>query len=598
MRDKVAKNGSKMVTLHGIAASPGIAIGKAFLFSIGEPEVPMHSIGEDQIESEIKKFESALEQTIRELEEIKAKTEAEIPGNYDDIFNAHILLLKDPLFFDSIIREIREGNNAAYAVKNVASGFVEYFSHLDSEYMRARVTDIKDVSHRLIQNLIGERALDMSDLKEKVIIVAQDLSPSDTALMDKEDVIGFATNVGSRTSHTTIMARALKIPAVVGLGSVTSHVKSGDLVIIDGGHGIVIVNPDDETLEKYVFEQKKFQEFEQELEELCCVPATTIDGYGVKIACNIEVPEEIDSVLKYGAYGVGLYRTEYMYIRQGRIPSEEEQYRSYSQVVAKLSPSPVIIRTLDLGGDKFASHLQLTDDVSSMMGLRAIRLCLKHPDIFLPQLKAILRASAHGNVMIMFPMVSSIEELYKAKELLDQAKRELRANKIPFNEEIKVGIMIEIPSAAITADILAKEVDFFSIGTNDLIQYTLAVHRVNSEVAHLYEPLSPAVLRLIQMTVDAAHNAGIWVGLCGEMAGDPLIVPLLIGMGLDELSVSPGAVLEVKRIVRSISLEDAQNIKDIAMSLTSAKEIEKFVYEEAMNKFPEVLAWINNRTDA
>jgi phosphotransferase system enzyme I (PtsI) len=586
------------VLLEGVPASSGIQIGIALLFLREDLDVPKYTIDDSEIHKEIEKFELALNQTYNELEKIQANIQKEISSTYAGIFSAHILLLEDPMFLDEVKKEITTSKlNSAAAVKKVVQHITDQFSMIDNEYLKGRETDIRDVAIRIIQNILGKEKIDLSLLKKEVIVIAHDLSPSDTALMNKDMVIGFATDVGSKTSHTAIMARALEMPAVVGLGKITSYVKTGDLIIIDGNRGRVFVNPDGELYEEYLIEQSKFIEFEQSLGVLKDLSATTLDGTTIELACNLEVPEELSAIHKYGAKGIGLFRTEYIFIRKKtELPSEEEQYESYKEAVEKVAPEPVIIRTLDLGGDKFASYLGLPNDVDSMMGLRAIRLCLQHPFIFMPQLRAILRASAYGNLKIMFPMISRVEELRQAKVLLDQAKSELEHEGIPFDPNIHIGTMIEVPSAAVTADILAKECDFFSIGTNDLIQYTLAVHRVNEEIAHLYEPLNPAILRLIKHVIDIAHENGIWVGMCGEMASDPLVVPLLLGMGIDELSMSPIAIPEVKKIIRSFTIEESKKIMMRAMSFSTAHEIESYVYGEAMERFPDVLMWLDHRS--
>ncbi|MDQ1329311.1 MAG: phosphoenolpyruvate-protein phosphotransferase system enzyme [Candidatus Poribacteria bacterium] len=583
--------------LEGVAASSGIAIGKAFLFLREDLDVPDYTVDASAVDEEIVKFESAIEQTKKELEEIGEKIKNETSNVHAGIFSAHAVLLDDPMFAGEVRNEIKNSqNNAAFAVRNVARNLIKQFSMIENEYIRGREADIRDVAIRLVQNILGKEKMDLSLLKKEVIVIAHDLSPSDTALMNKAMVIGFATDVGSRTSHTAIMARALEIPAVVGLGKITSQIKTDDLIIIDANRGRVLINPDGEVYEEYLIEQSRFKEFEQSLSVLRDQPSATLDGTNIELACNLEVPEELIAIHKYGAKGIGLYRTEYIFIRkQTELPSEEEQYQSYKEAVEKVAPDPVIIRTLDLGGDKFASTLGLPSDVSSMMGLRAIRLCLRYPFIFIPQLRAILRASIHGNLKVMFPMISRIEELRQAKLILEQAKAELDHDGIPYDPNLQVGTMIEIPSAALTADILAKESDFFSIGTNDLIQYTLAVHRVNEEIASLYEPLNPAILRLIKHVIDVAHNAGIWVGMCGEMANDPLVVPLLIGMEIDELSMSPIAIPEVKKIIRSLTVEEARKIANKALSYTTAHEIESYVYGEAMERFPDVLMWVDHR---
>jgi len=585
--------------LEGIAASPGVVIGRAFLFRHEELDLSHYTVDESAVEGEIGRFQSALEKTRHELEEIQRRIEQELSDRHARIFQAHLDLLEDPLFVDEVPHEIRRTKaNAEFVVTEVANELIKRLSRIDNEYVSGRAVDIHDIVKRVVHNLLGKKSVDLSSLTGEVIVIAHDLSPSDTALMNKEFVLGFATDVGSRTSHTAIMARALEIPAVVGLGNVTSRLKTGDLVIIDGNHGRILVNPDEAIIQDYLTEQRKFREFERSLGVLKDLPAVTLDNYHIDLAGNIEIPGEIASVLQHGANGIGLYRTEFLYIRKkGEMPSEDEQYEFYRDAAEKVAPAPVIIRTLDLGGDKFASHLELSDDIDSIMGLRAIRLCLHRQDIFMPQLRAILRASVHGNLKIMFPMISSVEELRLAKAVLDHAKMSLDSEDIPFDPDLEVGVMIEVPSAVMTADILAKEADFFSIGTNDLIQYALAVHRVNEEIAYLYEPLHPAVLRLIQQAVDAAHDAGIWIGMCGEMAADPVMVPILLGMGLDELSMSPAAVPEVKKLIRSLTMEEAREMKNRAFSFSTAWEIENYVYGEAMNKFPELLAWVSPRSE-
>lgn len=582
--------------LQGVAASPGVAIGRAFLFRSEELDVPRYTVDESAVEAEIARFQSALEKTRHELEEIKKKSEKEL-GSHARIFKGYLMILEDPMFVDEVHHEIRHTkSNAEFVVTEVTNRFVDLISKIENEYISLRTIDIRDVARRVIHNLLGKKRMELSILPGEVIVVSHDLSPSDTALMDKRHVLGFATDVGSRSSHTSIMARALEIPAVVGLGSVTQRVKTGDLIIIDGNHGKILINPDETIVQDYIIEQSKFIEFERSLEVLKDMPAVTLDNCAIDLAGNIEIPEEVESVIKYGANGIGLYRTEFLYIRKKEMPSEDEQYEYYKNAAEAVAPKSVIIRTLDLGGDKFASYLEFSDDVNSIMGLRAIRLCLqRQDDIFIPQLRAILRASVHGNLKIMFPMISGIEELRQAKAVLEKAKENLASEKIPFDPHLEVGVMIEVPSAVMVADMLAKECDFFSIGTNDLIQYSLAVHRVNEEIAYLYEPLHPAVLRFIQHTVNAAHDAGIWIGMCGEMAGDPLMTAILLGMGLDELSMSPASIPEVKKLIRSLSMEEARKITREAFTFSTVWEIENYVYNEIMNRFPELAAWFSLR---
>lgn len=583
--------------LEGIAASAGVIIGRAFLFSHEELDVPQYEVDSSAIEDEIERYQSAVQKTKNELENIREKSRLELSDDHAQIFKGHLMILDDPMFSNEIPNRIRQLKiNAESAVKAVSQNILERFSQLDDELMQGRfVADISDIVKRVIHNLLDKEQTDLSELTEEVVIIAHDLSPSDTALMNRDYVLGFATNVGSRTSHTAIMARAFEIPAVVGMGSITSQVKTGDLVIVDGNSGKVLINPDDENIEEYEITQLMFQESKKNLDAFRYLPAETRDGHYVELAGNIEIPEEITSVKEHGAIGIGLYRTEFLYIRQKAMPSEDEQYEFYKDAAEKMNPEPVIIRTVDLGGDKFASYLDFADDADSIMGLRGIRLCLYKQEIFMPHLRAILRASAHGNLKVMFPMISNIDELLVAKRVLNQAMQDLAEEGIDFNPDIEIGVMIEVPSAAITADILAKEADFFSIGTNDLIQYTLGVNRVNEEIAYLYEPLHPAVIRLIQQTVDAAHKAGIWVSMCGEMAGEAVMVPILLGMGLDRLSMSPVSVPEVKKIIRSLTMADAREMKGNALLLSSASEIRNYIYEESIKRFPELLTWVDQR---
>jgi phosphotransferase system enzyme I (PtsI) len=460
---------------------------------------------------------------------------------------------------------------------------------MEDEYLRERATDLRDVGRRVIANLLGKERETLARLEEEVVVVAYDLAPSDTASMVKEKVIGFATDTGSRTSHTAIMARALEIPAVVGLGAVTAAIKSGDIVIVDGSHGVVIVNPDPATLFEYQEMQRRYVLFERELEKLKELPAETTDGYKVTLAANIELPEEIEHVKSHGADGVGLYRSEFLYMNRPDFPSEEEQFEAYRAVAESLAPKSIIIRTLDLGGDKFISQLDMPAEMNPFLGCRAIRFCLERPDIFKAQLRALLRATVFGSVKVMFPMISGVTELRTALAILDETKRELAAEEKEFDPNLQVGVMIEIPSAAMTADILAKEVDFFSIGTNDLIQYTLAVDRVNERIAHLYDPLHPAILRFIKWIIDAGHNAGIWVGMCGEMAADPLFTMILLGLGLDEFSMGSVAVPGIKKIVRSVSMQESKELARTVFGLSTADEIREYLERRVSQILPELI---------
>jgi phosphotransferase system enzyme I (PtsI) len=577
--------------LIGTPASPGIAIGPVFIIH-DELRVPNYSISEWTVKSEIERFNIAAEQVKTKLSEISVQLVNNLYQNGASIFQAHLMILEDRVFIDRIRHEI-ESNliNAEAAVLDVGEEFIKVFSQSDDIYLREKAVDIRDIVKHLISSLTGREKLDLSELKEEFIVVAHDLTPSDTVLIRKDKIIAFATDVGSRISHTAILARSLGIPAAVGLGNITTQLKTGDLIILDGAHGKAILHPNEEIIKNYQIEQEKFHVYEESLRRIKELPAITLDGHEKKLSANIEFPDEIYSVKNHGAKGIGLYRTEYFYVGRDNLPSEDELFEDYKEVAQQIAPEAVIIRTLDLGGDKFASYLGISHAVGSMMGLRAIRLCLKYQDIFLPQLRAILRASVYGNIKIMFPMISGIEELRQAKKVLDKAKKQLTDDGMPFNPNMEVGAMIEIPSAAMTADILAREVDFFSIGTNDLIQYSLAADRANEEISELFEPFHPAVLRFIQNVINAAHDNGIWVGLCGEMGGDPVFTMLLLGMGLDEFSMSPQVIPEIKRIIRAITLKEAQELTQEIMTLKTAWEIEHRVCEEAQKRFPELLDW-------
>ena len=582
----------KSISLIGLGASPGVAIGEIFRIH-ARVDTPRHRISPDRAEAEIHRSHHAMEQVKNDLSEIRQHLLTDIHRDDADIFQAHIMMLEDPMFIERIRHHIETHCvNAEAAVADIGDEFIDAFSQVENAYLREKALDVKDLVRQIISVLTGEERLDLSNLDDEVIVLAHDLTPSDTALMRRTKVLGFATEVGTRISHTAILARSLGIPAVVGIGSAIAEAETGDRVIIDGTHGHVILHPDGETIREYQIEGEKYHAVEVELSALRMVDLRTIDGQLIELAANIEFPEEVELIEKHGAKGIGLYRTEYFYMDQNRLPSEEELFANYRDVVERVSPEATVIRTLDLGGDKLAPHSHFDGVSNSMMGLRAIRLCLKNPNMFRTQLRAILRASACGNVKIMFPMISGLDELREAKWHIEKAMAELDRKKIPFNSTIEIGIMIELPSAAITADLLAKEVDFFSIGTNDLIQYALGIDRRNEETLSLYEPLHPAVLRLIQNVICVAESANIDVSLCGEMAGDPIFSILLIGMGITKLSMSPAVIPKIKKLISSISLEDAQSLVKKIMELSTAGEIETCFWKEALDLFPELSNWV------
>ena len=536
----------------------------------------MKKISLEEIPSEILRLEEALIKTRRELIEYQKEIERSLDQYHAQIFDAHLLVLEDRVLIEDVITKIKkEKVNVEYAFQHVAKKYMDTLARLNDEYLKERAIDVQDVARRVLRKLFKKEGKPSFDITDKVIVIAHDLSPADTALLPKGNILGFATDIGGPTSHTAIIARALGIPAVVGLEKLTLMISTEDTVIIDGAEGVVIVNPSKSTINEYKTRQKEERLSKRVFYALKKLPAQTSDNKRVTLAANIELPEEVSLALEWGAEGIGLYRTEYMFLGRGQLPNEEEQYQAYLHVAKKLKPYPVIVRTLDLGGDKFLSHPEIPRDMSPFLGWRAIRFCLARPDIFKVQLRAVLRASKEGNLKLMFPMISGIEELRQAKKMLEDIKEDLRREKIGFDEDIEVGVMIEVPSAALISDLMAKEADFFSIGTNDLIQYSLAVDRGNEKVAYLYEPTHPGVLRFIKMIVDNAHKENIWVGMCGEMASEPLCAFLLLGMDIDELSVPPSAVAEVKKLIRSVSFQYAKQAISEVLSLTTHKEVEK-----------------------
>lgn len=577
--------------LKGIPAASGIAIGPVYILGREKDEfiIPKVKIPDSGVAVEIVRFEEALIQTHKELIALQKKLSQELNQEQAQIFDAHLLVLEDRMLIEEVISRIKkEKLNVEYIFQEVLKKYINVFSHMEDEYLRERVADINDVGKRVLRVLTGKKRKPLSEFEEKVIVVAHDLSPSDTAAMHRKNVIGFITDIGGKTTHTAIMAKSFEIPAVVGVEVATSRIKEDDIVVIDGTAGVIVINPDEETIKQYKEAGDKILAQDKIFVSLKELPAQTKDGRRVELAANIELPEEIPFLIEHGAEGIGLYRTEYFYMNRDDLPSEEEHYQAYKSVAQKMSPYPVIIRTLDLGGDKFISQLQVPRDMLPFLGWRAIRFCLARPDIFKVQLRALLRASVHGKLKVMYPMISGIEEMRQANQMFEDVKQELRSKGIVFDENMEIGAMIEVPSAAVTADLIAKEADFFSIGTNDLIQYSLAVDRTNEKVAYLYQPAHPAVLRLIKKIIDDGHRNNIWVGMCGEVSGDPVFALILLGMGLDEFSMPSKMILQIKQLLRSVTMEEARQIAETALSLSTGKAVEEFSNKKLRELIPQV----------
>jgi phosphotransferase system enzyme I (PtsI) len=559
----------------GIGVSAGICHGKVFVIHKANVEIPEYSVTEADLSGQVQRLEQALLDTRRQILGVQQQVSKALNAKDASIFDAHLLVLEDPTLIDSVTELIfKKKINVEAAFHQFAQEYQATLSRIDDAYLRERAADMRDVTARILDNLMGRHPREETPYPlEPSILIAEDLPPSDVAMLTRQNTLGFGTDVGSKTSHSAIMARSLQLPAVVGLQTASQKLQSGMMALLDGYNGLVIVNPSEQTLLEYGQLAKRRVSLEEKLHEVRNLPAVTLDGKEIHLSANIEQTSDLEAVKFHGAEGVGLYRTEYLFINRGALPTEEEQYVAYRQLAAELKPQPVIIRTLDLGGDKFLAHLNLPVEMNPFLGWRAIRFCLEERDIFRAQLRAILRASVEGNVKVMYPMISGVGEMDQANALLEKYKGELRDEKIPFDEGIQAGAMIEIPSAAVAADALARRSKFFSLGTNDLIQYSLAVDRLNEKIAHLYEPTHPAVVRLIKWTADAAHHGNIWCGVCGEMAGEPALTPLLLGLGVDELSAAPSLVPQIKFVIRHLKMEEAAGLADFALNCESGREI-------------------------
>ncbi len=568
-----AQKGEKIY--RGIPVSTGVCRGKIIVLGRSHTAIPKRDLSDAELPEEINRLERALIQTRQQILDIQRKVSAGMGADEGGIFDAHLLVLEDRTLLDEVMRSIHANKvNAEYAFHVVAEKYASTLAAIEDDYLRERATDMRDVTARIMDNLQGrQQEVNLKQLKEPCIVISYDLSPSITAQLDRKTVLGFATDIGGKTSHTAIMARSMRIPAVVGLKSASNELQTGQYALLDGFNGVIIINPTEQTLFEYGQMIRKQVSLEEKLRDVQDKPAMTLDGTRIMLSANVEQAADAEQVRLSGAEGVGLFRTEFLFINREQLPTEDEQTQVYREVAAALKPQPVVIRTLDLGGDKFLSHLQLPPEMNPFLGWRAIRFCLQEKPIFRAQLRAILRASAEGNVKMMYPMISGLDELIQANALVEEYKAELRAEKIPFDENLEIGAMIEIPSAVIIADALARRLKFFSLGTNDLIQYTLAVDRMNEKVAHLYEPTHPAILRLIKATVEAAHRHNIWVGVCGEMAGDPVMTALLLGLGVDELSAAPSLVPPVKFLIRRLKIAEAKSLAEFALNCESGMEI-------------------------
>lgn len=566
--------------IKGIAASDGVAIAKAYL--LVEPDLSFDNESVTDTDAEVAKFNGALNKSKVELTKIRNNAEKQLGADKAAIFDAHLLVLEDPELIQPIEDKIKnESVNAAQALTDVSNQFITIFESMDNEYMAERAADIRDVSKRVLAHILGVELPNPSIVDESVVIIGNDLTPSDTAQLNKEYVQGFVTNIGGRTSHSAIMSRSLEIPAVVGTKSITEEVEAGDTIVVDGMTGDVLINPSDEVIAEYQEKRENFFKDKQELQKLRDAESVTADGHHVELAANIGTPNDLPGVIENGAEGIGLYRTEFLYMGRDQMPTEEEQFEAYKAVLEAMKGKRVVVRTLDIGGDKELPYLDLPEEMNPFLGYRAIRLCLDQPETFRPQLRALLRASVFGKLNIMFPMVATIQEFRDAKALLEEERANLKNEGYEVADDIELGIMVEIPSTAALADIFAKEVDFFSIGTNDLIQYTMAADRMSERVSYLYQPYNPAILRLVKQVIEASHNEGKWTGMCGEMAGDETAIPLLLGLGLDEFSMSATSILKARRQIKGLSQNEMEELANRAINCATSEEVQELVEQYA-----------------
>ena len=564
--------------MKAIGGAEGIGIGNAYIYQ--KSVINIEKYKTDNFSEEIDKLKKAQEKSKKDIEILYVKALSDVGEEESQIFKAHEMILEDPEFIDRIQKKIKnERLCASWALDSVSKDFITMFESMDNEYMKQRATDIKDVSSNLQRNLLNIEKNDISLMEKGVIIIAKDLSPSDTILLDKNKVEGFIVEKGGKTSHAAILARSLEMPAIVGANSILSDISDGDIIAMDGAKGVYVINPSSDELDEFLKNKEKLIEEKNRLKQMIGKKTQSLDGYNVKVEGNIGSLDDLEKVIENDGEGIGLFRTEFLFMGKNEMPSEEEQFIVYKEVAERMAGKPVVIRTLDVGGDKDISYFNMPEEMNPFLGYRAIRFCLEEVEIFKVQLRALLRAGNYGNVKIMFPMISSMEELLEAKDILEQAKEELRSVDIAFNENIEVGIMIEIPAAAIISDLLAKEVDFFSIGTNDLMQYTYAVDRMNDAISSLYTSYHPALLRLIKIIIDNGHKNGITVGMCGQVAGEPRLIPVLLGMGLDEFSTSSSSILRTRDVISKNSRKGMIEVVEKLLELPSAVEVEKAIIE-------------------